>query len=121
MPSKPRMSETPLMQCTTLAGCSKCSANGTHKWLTEIKLRFDSNIRYLAGRRSFALGYLCAPGPQLLAHSNQVCQGAGPHFVHDLTALNFDSNLAGAQFGRDLFVEQAGDDSFHHLPLARRE
>ena len=67
------------------------------------------------------LGYLCAPDPQLLAHSNQVCQGAGPHFVHDLTALNFDSNLARAQFGRDLFVEQAGDDSFHHLPLARRQ
>src|SRR5271165_1386604 len=46
MPSKPRMSETPLTQCTTLAGCSKCSANGTHKWLTEIKLRFDSSIQY---------------------------------------------------------------------------
>ena len=53
------MSETPLTQCTTLAGCLKCSVNGTPKWLTEIKLRFDSNVQ------ARSAGALSGPGFQL--------------------------------------------------------
>ena len=34
MPSKWRISRTLLTRCAMLAGCSKCSENGTHKSLT---------------------------------------------------------------------------------------
>ena len=41
------------------------------------------------------------------------------HFIHHLAAMNFDRDLAGPQFTRDLLVEQAGDNQAHHFPLAR--
>jgi hypothetical protein len=62
-----------------------------------------------------------SPDPQLLVHSYQVRQRAGPHLVHHLTALNFDRDLTGTQFCSDLFVEEPRDHFFHHLPLARRQ
>jgi hypothetical protein len=37
----------------------------------------------------------CAPGPQLLVHSDQIRQRAGLHLVHNLTPLNFNGDLAG--------------------------
>jgi hypothetical protein len=39
--------------------------------------------------------------------------------MHHLTPLNFNGDLADPKFCRDLFVEETGDNPFHHLPLAR--
>jgi len=36
-----------------------------------------------------------------------------------MPALLLDGGLAGPELGRDLLVEQTGDDAGHHLSLAR--
>jgi len=38
-----------------------------------------------------------------------------------VAAMDLHRDLAGAQLGRDLLVEQSRDDQCHHFPLAPRE
>jgi hypothetical protein len=42
-------------------------------------------------------------------HAEQFHNRFGPHLMHDLSAMHFDRDLAGAQFACDLFVQQTTD------------
>src|SRR6267154_675501 len=57
------------------------------------------------GGRAFDAGTLVPPYPQLLGHSDQVCQRACPHLVHHLAPVDLHGDFAGAQFCGDLLVE----------------
>src|ERR1019366_5729023 len=45
---------------------------------------------------------------QFFGHSDQHGQGSGAHLFHNLTTLDLYRDFAGAKFGSDLLVEQAG-------------
>src|SRR5262245_12609573 len=47
---------------------------------------------------------------ELFRHPDQVSQRVGPHLLHDLMAMQFDRNFAGAQLRGDLFVEESRND-----------
>ena len=56
--------------------------------------------------------------PQFLCHSDQLGQRSRIHFLHHLAAMDLDGDFAGAQFARDLFVEQTRDHPGHDFTLA---
>jgi len=43
-------------------------------------------------------------------HSHEVRQRSSAHLLHDLAAVNLDSDLADLELGRRLFVEETADD-----------
>ena len=47
---------------------------------------------------------------QFLSHSNQIGQGFRLHLMHDVSALNFDGNLASSEFRCHLLVQHSGND-----------
>ena len=47
--------------------------------------------------------------PQFHSHPDQLRQRLGLHLVHDLIAMELDRDLARAEFGGDLLVEQSLD------------
>ena len=51
------------------------------------------------------------------SHPYQLGEGFGSHFLHDLAAMNLDSDLANAQLRCGLFVEQATHHQRQHLAL----
>jgi hypothetical protein len=59
--------------------------------------------------------------PQFLSHPDQLRQRLGLHLVHDLMAMELDRDLARAELGGDLLVEQSRHDQSHHFALARCE
>ena len=43
-------------------------------------------------------------------HSHQVRQRASAHLLHDLAAVNLDSDLADFELGRRLLIEETAHD-----------
>ena len=41
-------------------------------------------------------------------HPDQVGEGVRFHFLHDLSSMRFNGNLADAEFAANLFIQQAG-------------
>jgi signal transduction histidine kinase len=58
---------------------------------------------------------------QRSSHSHQLGKRAGAHLLHDLATMNLDGDLADAELGRGLLVEQPGDDQRQDLALAGRQ
>ena len=54
-------------------------------------------------------------------HSYQLRNRPGPHLLHDSATVNLGGDLADAQLGRSLFVEQAAHYERQQLPLAWRQ
>src|SRR6267142_4504813 len=52
---------------------------------------------------------------------DQIGQRPGLHLLHHVPTLFLDGGFAGAELPGDLLVEQAGDGSAHHVPLARSQ
>jgi hypothetical protein len=67
------------------------------------------------------LQLLILTSSKCLGHSDQIGERTGLHFSHDLSAMNFDRDLAGAQFGGNLFIKKPGDYPLHYLPFTRRQ
>ena len=59
--------------------------------------------------------------PKLFSHPDQIRERVGTHFAHNMSSMDLDSKLAYAQFGRNLFVEQARDHLPHHFLLTDRK
>src|SRR5205823_3259623 len=77
-----------------------------------------------AARRGFrrllsALTSRVAGNPEASGVLDELSQRPGPHLQHDLPALFLDRGFRGAELAGDLLVEEAGDDSGHHVPFAR--
>jgi hypothetical protein len=60
-----------------------------------------------------------AENSQSLSRPNKFSQRSGPHFLHDVTAMNFDGFFRYAQRVGDLLVKHPRDDTSHHFALAR--
>src|SRR5437899_1275178 len=52
---------------------------------------------------------------------DQICERIGVQLPHHLTSVCFHSDLADAEFGCHLFVQQTGNDQSHDLSLADTE
>jgi hypothetical protein len=57
-------------------------------------------------------------GAEPPGHFYKVSKRVGIHLFHDLAPVDFDSDFADAEFGADLFVQEAGDDQSHDLAFA---
>ena len=55
-----------------------------------------------------------------LGRAHEIGERFDSHLLHDVSAVQFDVLLPGAEVAGDLFVELAGDDLRHDLALARR-
>src|SRR5262249_23002211 len=64
---------------------------------------------------------LCGRDAQFIGHADQVRYRLGAHLLHDLTTMHLYGDFADAEFGGDLFVEEARDHQPHHLTLTRSE
>src|SRR5204863_6328342 len=60
-----------------------------------------------------------ADNPEASGALDQFRHRSGPHLQHDLPALFLDRRFRGAELAGDLLVEEAGDDSGHHVAFAR--
>src|SRR3954465_8067049 len=58
---------------------------------------------------------------QLLGETHELGDGPHAHLLHDACAMRLHRALGGMQRIADLLVEAPGDDTRHHLALARRE
>ena len=58
---------------------------------------------------------------EALGDADQVGEALGLHLAHDLAAMDADGDLAGAEFGGGLLVEQTGDDVRQDFALAGGE
>src|SRR6267142_1704060 len=58
------------------------------------------------------------PSGELFDHPHQLGERGRAHLLHDVAAMNLDRDLADAQLGGNLLVEQASDDQGQHLTLA---
>src|SRR5262245_6330621 len=56
-----------------------------------------------------------------LHHPHELCNRLRLNLLHDVRAVELDGPLRGRELPGDLLVEQAGDDEWQDLPLARRE
>ena len=54
-----------------------------------------------------------------LGQPHQFRHGRHAHLFHHPAAMNFDRLLGRAEFGGNLFVQQAFDDPLQHLKFAR--
>jgi hypothetical protein len=59
-----------------------------------------------------------AKDSQSLSRPDKVSQRPRPHFLHNVTAMNFDGFFRYAQRVDDLFVKHPRDDTSHHFALA---
>jgi hypothetical protein len=64
-------------------------------------------------------GYAVWPKiPNFSAVQTKVSQRPRPHFLHDVTTMNFDGFFRYAQRVGDLLVKHPRDDTRHHFALA---
>ena len=54
-----------------------------------------------------------------LRETDQIRDRAGSELLHRAAAMNFDRLFRCLQLGRDLFVEQTGNDEAENLKLTR--
>jgi hypothetical protein len=57
--------------------------------------------------------------PKRFGHPDQIGHRSGSHFLHDVTAMHFHSDLAELDLGCDLFAHQSTRDQSHDFALAR--
>ena len=60
-------------------------------------------------------------GFEALDHADEVGEGVGLHFFHDVAAVELDGDFAEAEFGGDLFVEVPGVDEPEDIEFAGGE
>src|SRR5260370_17590960 len=58
---------------------------------------------------------------QFRRHSNQFCQGFGPHFPHHVAAMNLDGDLADPELKSDLLIEHTRNHQAHDFALPRAQ
>src|SRR5262245_11956249 len=61
-------------------------------------------------------GYL-----QSLCNSHQIGERGSPHLLHDISTMNLERDLAGAELYGSLLVQESADHQRKNLPFSGRE
>src|SRR5215472_10227091 len=105
-----------------LRGCRRCPIPASFAWISHAEIYaspVNANLLNL-GIAWGALGLkLRREGDsQRGGHPHEVGEGVGLHLTHHLASVRLHGDFGRAESGRDLFVEETGDDARHDFTLA---